>query len=64
MDHLELAVVFLTVMVLFLVLVGLYQLREVTRLRLRITYLEGTLDLVLQSQTTTEKLLIAFLENA
>jgi hypothetical protein len=63
-NYLELAVVFLTVMVLFLVLVGLYQLREVTRMRLRITYLEGTLDLVLQSQTTTEKLLIAFLENS
>lgn len=64
MDHVELAVIFLTVMVLFLVLVGLIQLREVKRLQLRIAYLEGTLDLILQSQTSTEKLMVAFMENS
>ena len=63
MAHVELAVVFLTVMVHFLVLVGLIQLREVKRLQLRIAYLEGTLDLILQSQTSTEKLMVAFMEN-
>lgn len=49
MTHIALAVVFLTVMVLFLVFLGLLQLREFKRLALRIAYLEGTTDMILAS---------------
>lgn len=48
MSHLLLATVFLTVMVFFLVLVGLYQLRAVNHMALRIKYLEGTTDMILR----------------
>lgn len=57
------AVGFLAVMVLFLVLVSLIQLRALSRMALRITYLEGTTDLIFQAQTRIDKLLIAYMEN-
>lgn len=48
MDHMFLAVVFLAVMVLFLICVGLYQIRSFNRMALRIKYLEGTTDMILR----------------
>lgn len=63
MVHVSLAVVFLAVMVLFLVLVGLYQVRALRRMALRISYLEGTTDMIFRSQEHINKLLVAFMEN-
>jgi hypothetical protein len=48
MNHIALAIVFLAVMVVFLVIVGVYQLRAFNRMALRIKYLEGTTDMILQ----------------
>ena len=44
---LNLYVVFLTIMVLFLVLVGLVHIVILNRLMLRIRYIEGTTDSIL-----------------
>lgn len=63
MNHYALAIAFLAVMVLILVFVGLKQLHAVNRMALRISYLEGTTDLIFQSQENINKLLIAYMEN-
>lgn len=63
MDHMMLATVFLAVMVLFLVFLGIAQLRQIRQLALRIAYLEGTSDMIFRSQEHINKLLIAFMEN-
>lgn len=63
MNHIPLALAFLAVMVLFLVFVGVVQLRAVRALELRIKYLEGTTDMVFQSQQHINDLLVAFMEN-
>lgn len=55
--HTPLALSFLAIMVLFLILVGVIHIRLLNRLALRITYLEGTLDMILQSQEQTMKLI-------
>lgn len=57
------AVAFLAIMVIFLVLVGLYQIRAVKHMALRISYLEGTTDMIFRSQEHINKLLVAFMEN-
>lgn len=63
MDHMALSTEFLAVMVLFLVLLGIVQLRQIRRLALRIAYLEGTSDMIFRSQEHINKLLVAFMEN-
>lgn len=63
MIHLPLAVGILAVMVLFLVLISLYQLRQFRIMALRISYLEGTTDMIFRSQEHINKLLVAFMEN-
>jgi hypothetical protein len=61
--HVELAFAFLAITVLFLFFLGVAQLREFKRLRLRIAYLEGTTDAILTAQEHSNKLLVAFMEN-
>ena len=53
----RLAIIILTIMVAFLILVGIAHIYILNRLTLRITYLEGTLDMILQSQEQTMKLI-------
>lgn len=55
--------VFLAVMVLVLVLVSLYQVKQISNLALRIKYLEGTNDMIFRSQEHINNLLVAFMEN-
>jgi NADH:ubiquinone oxidoreductase subunit 6 (subunit J) len=55
MTHVYAVVLILAVMVLFLFLIGLLQLREFRRLALRITYLEGTLDMILEYVSSVAK---------
>lgn len=61
--HIYLDTVFLAIMVLLLVLVGIANVRLLNRMSLRITYLEGTLDMIYQSQEQLNNLMIAFMEN-
>lgn len=63
MIHLPLAVGILAIMVLLLVLISLYQLRQFRIMALRISYLEGTTDMIFRSQEHINKLLVAFMEN-
>ena len=63
MTHIYLAVIILAVMVLFLIFVGLYHLFILRRLSLRISYLEGTLDMILQSQEHLNKLIVVYMNN-
>lgn len=63
MTHLPLVVGFLAVMVLILILLSLLQLREMRHLALRISYLEGTNDMIFRSQEHINNLLVAFMEN-
>jgi hypothetical protein len=60
MEHIAYAVAILFVMVLFLASLGMVHLWLLSRLRLRITYLEGTLDMILQSQAELNKLIVAY----
>lgn len=63
MTHLEAVVLFLAVMVLFLVVLSLFQIRQMRHMALRISYLEGTNDMIFRSQEHINKLLVAFMEN-
>ena len=51
MNHYALAIVSLAVMVLFLIVLVLIQLRQFRHMALRISYLEGTTDSILQLLT-------------
>lgn len=64
LNHTSLALVLLAVMVLFLFAIVLLGIRELKSLRLRISYLEGTLDMVYQSQEQLNKLIVSILENS
>lgn len=63
MIHITASIVILFVMVLFLVLVGLYHVVILRRMTLRISYLEGTLDMILQSQEHLNKLIVVYMSN-
>lgn len=64
MNHVELAILFLTVMVLFLIAVGLLQLREIRRLALRLSYVEGTTDMIADSQTRLNESILVYMRTA
>jgi DNA-binding transcriptional regulator of glucitol operon len=51
MNNYALAIVFLAVMVIVLVVLGFIQLRQFSHMALRISYLEGTTDSILQLLT-------------
>lgn len=58
------SIAFLTVMVLGLFLIGLLSLRTIKAMALRISYLEGTTDLIYESQERFNKLIVVYMENA
>ena len=64
MNHVTLAVVILTVMVLSLFALGFALLSAIKATELRIRYLEGTIDMVLESQEHLNKVMIACMENS
>lgn len=63
MIHASIAIGFLAIMVLVLVFVGFIQLRQFRAMTLRISYLEGSTDMILQSQERINALLVAYMEN-
>lgn len=58
------SIVFLYIMVLFLILVGIGHLMVLKRIALRTSYLEGTLDIILQSQERLNQLIVVYMNSA
>lgn len=62
--YLMASIVFLYIMVLFLILVGIGHLMVLKRIALRTSYLEGTLDIILQSQERLNQLIVVYMNSA